>query len=84
MSEAFFFYLQLQKLSINTRAGGDDDLGQLQDLKSDITEFSISPTTIRSPGKSKKSKGGREGRYVEEERKSSREKMDSSSRGFEQ
>lgn len=29
-------YLQLQKLSINTTRG-NDDLGQLQDLKSDIT-----------------------------------------------
>lgn len=38
-----------------------DDLGQLQDLKSDITELSNSPTTIRSPGKSKSPKGGGRG-----------------------
>lgn len=40
---------------------GDDDLGQLQDLKSDITEFSNSPTTMRSPGKSKSPKEGGRG-----------------------
>ena len=53
-------YLQLQKRSINTEQG-DDDLGQLQDVKSDITELSNSPTTITSLGKSKSHDGEKEG-----------------------
>ena len=55
------------------------DLWQLHDLKSDITEFSNSPTTIMSPEESKSHDGQSEGRYEEEERKSSREETDSSS-----
>lgn len=39
----------------------NDDLGQQQDLKSDMTEFSNSTKTIRSSGKSTSPKDGDRG-----------------------
>lgn len=58
VSEALLF--AAAKTIYKYRAGRDDDLGQLQDLKSDLTEFSNSPTTIKSPGKAKSpTEGGR-------------------------
>lgn len=67
------FYLQLQKLSINTKLGGAD-LGQLQDLKSEKSVIHLQ--LIYHLGNPKTPTGReREGRQEEEERKSSREEI---------
>lgn len=59
------FLFAAAKTIYKYRAGGGGDLGQLQDLKSDITEFSNSPTTIIHLGNPKGTMGGeREGGQI--------------------
>lgn len=72
------FYLQLQKLSINTKLGGGWPWAV---TGSEIREVSNSPTTNISPGESKNPNGEREGGETRGRGKEVKQRRDSSSWG---